>query len=41
MQLVAPPPPPIEEAKGVFVGQTDVSLDELWKTTPKQTIGRI
>ena len=27
--------------KGLHVGQTDVSLDELWKQTPKQTIKRI
>ena len=27
--------------KGLFVGQTDVSLNDLWKSTPKQTAGRI
>jgi hypothetical protein len=27
--------------KGLHVGQTDVSLDELWKQTPKQTFKRI
>ena len=27
--------------RGVFVGQTDVSLNDLWKETPKQTAGRI
>ena len=27
--------------KGLHVGQTDVSLDELWKQTPKSTIRRI
>ena len=27
--------------KGLHVGQTDVSLDELWKQTPKSTIKRI
>ncbi len=37
MQMASPPPPPIEEIKGVYVGQTNVSLDELWKTSPKQT----
>ena len=26
---------------GVFVGQTDVSLNDLWKTNPKPTTGRI
>ena len=33
MQMVAPPPPKPEDAKGLFVGQTDVSLNELWKET--------
>lgn len=41
MQMASPPPPPPEEAKGIFVGQTDVSLDELWKVVPKQTNSRI
>jgi len=27
--------------KGLHVGQTDVSLDELWKQTPKSTVKRI
>jgi hypothetical protein len=30
-----------DSIKGVFVGQTDVSLNDLWKQTPKQTTGRI
>ena len=41
MQMVAPPPPPLEEMKGLQVGQTNVSLDELWKSNPKQTNSRI
>jgi len=27
--------------KGVFVGKTEVSLNDLWKETPRQTTGRI
>jgi hypothetical protein len=30
-----------DSIKGVFVGQTDVSLNDLWKTNPKPTTGRI
>ena len=41
MQMASPPPPPIEEMKGVFVGKTDVSLNDLWKDTKVRTNGRI
>ena len=27
--------------RGLFVGQTDVTLNEMWKTAPKQSTGRI
>ena len=27
--------------KGLFVGQTDVTLNDMWKTVPKQSTGRI
>jgi hypothetical protein len=27
--------------KGLFVGQTDVTLNDMWKTAPKQSTGRI
>jgi hypothetical protein len=30
-----------DSIKGVFVGQTDVSFNDLWKTNPKPTTGRI
>ena len=35
MQLAAPPPPPPEPPRGVHVGQTAVTLEELWRTAPK------
>lgn len=35
MQLAAPPPPPPEPMRGVHVGQTAVTLEELWKSAPK------
>jgi len=41
MQMASPPPPPIEEMKGVFVGETKVSLNELWKDTKVKTDNRI
>jgi phage terminase large subunit len=41
MQMASPPPPPIEEMKGVFVGKTKVSLNELWKDTKVKTDNRI
>ena len=41
MQMASPPPPPIEQMKGVFVGQTDVSLNDLWKDTKVKTDNRI
>jgi hypothetical protein len=31
MQMASPLPPPIEEMKGIQVGQTKVSLNDLWK----------
>lgn len=35
MQLAAPPPKPPEPMRGVHVGQTQVTLEELWKSAPK------
>jgi phage terminase large subunit len=35
MQQAAPPPPPPPPMRGIVVGQKTVSLDELWKSTPK------
>jgi len=35
MQLAAPPPPPPDTMRGVHAGQTQVTLDELWKTAEK------
>ena len=40
MTLAEPPKPPPEPMRGVFVGQTSVSLDELWKTSTKPS-GRL
>jgi phage terminase large subunit len=37
MQMASPLPPPIEEMKGVQVGQTKVSLNDLWKETKTKT----
>ena len=33
--------PKDESIKGLFVGQTDVTLNDMWKTAPKQSTGRI
>jgi phage terminase large subunit len=41
MQMASPPPPSIEEMKGVFVGETKVSLDDLWKDNKVQRNNRI
>ena len=41
MQMVNPPPPPIEDMKGITVGQTKVSLNDLWKDNKVQTNNRI
>jgi len=41
MQMASPPPPKPEEMKGVFVGKTDVSLNDLWKETKVKTNIRI
>jgi hypothetical protein len=41
MQMASPPPPPIEEMKSISVGQTKVSLNDLWKDTKVQTSNRI
>jgi hypothetical protein len=30
-----------EPIRGLFVGQTDVTLNDMWKTAPKQSTGRI
>ena len=40
MQLAEPPKPAEEPMRGIFVGQTAVSLDELWKTSTKPS-GRL
>ena len=40
MTLADPPKPPPEPMRGVFVGQTAVSLNELWKTSTKPS-GRL
>ena len=34
-QLADPPPPPPEPPRGIHVGQTSVTLEELWKTVQK------
>ena len=41
MQMANPPPAPIEEMKGVFVGETKVSLNDLWKDTRVEKSNRI
>jgi hypothetical protein len=41
MQMASPLPPPLEEMKGVTVGQTKVSLNDLWKETKVKTDRRI
>ena len=41
MQMASPLPPPIEEVKGIFVGQTKVSLNDMWKETKVRTNTRI
>lgn len=41
MQMASPPPPLIEEMKGISVGETKVSLNDLWKDTKVQTSNRI
>jgi len=40
MQLSDPPPPPPEPPRGIFVGQTEVTLEEMWRSAPKPT-GRL
>jgi phage terminase large subunit len=35
MNLAEPPAPPPEPMRGIHVGQTAVTLEELWKTAPK------
>jgi hypothetical protein len=37
MQLADPPKPRDEPMRGIFVGQTAVSLEELWKSAPKRS----
>lgn len=42
MQLAEPPKPKAEDMRGVMVGPANtVTLDEMWRSTPKQTSGRI
>ncbi len=36
MQLASPPPPKPEEMRGIMVGVPSVTLDEMWRTAPKQ-----
>jgi hypothetical protein len=33
--------PKNEAINGLFVGQTDVTLNDMWKQAPKQSTGRI
>jgi hypothetical protein len=40
MQLQAPPVQPLEQMRGVAVGVPSVSLEEMWRQTPKRN-GRI
>lgn len=40
MQEQEPPKPPPEPPRGIFVGQTEVTLEEMYRMTPKPT-GRI
>lgn len=40
MQLAAPPAPPTTPMRGIFVGQTEVSLNEMWESAPRPS-GRI
>jgi len=41
MQMVEPPPPKAEDMRGIVVGANTVSLEEMWRSTPKQHSGRI
>ena len=42
MQQAEPPAPPADKMRGVAVGeQNTVTLDEMWRSTPKQESGRI
>jgi phage terminase large subunit len=41
MQEAEPPPPPPEPMRGITVGNNKVTLDDLWKQTPKQSRSRI
>jgi hypothetical protein len=41
MQQVAPPPQPMEQMRGLVVGDNRVTLDELWRSTPRQDNRRI
>jgi len=41
MQLAAPPKQPMEEMRGVMVGQPSVTLDEMWKTAKVDKRDRI
>jgi phage terminase large subunit len=36
MQEQAPPPQPLEQMRGVAVGVPSVSLEEMWRSTPKR-----
>lgn len=36
MQQQSPPPQPLEQMRGVTIGVPSVSLDELWRSTPKR-----
>jgi len=40
MQFADPPKPQEEPPRGIFVGQTEVTLEEMWQTAPKPT-GRL
>lgn len=40
MQWADPPKPSEQPPRGIFVGQTEVTLEEMWQTAPKPT-GRI
>jgi phage terminase large subunit len=41
MQQLQPPPPGPEKMRGITVGNNEVTLDELWKQTPRRDNRRI